>query len=26
VEFKFSLRDSEMITEMNRILQNMETE
>ena len=26
VEFKFSLRDSEMITEMNRILQTMETE
>ena len=26
VEFKFSLRDSEMITEMNRILQEMETE
>ncbi len=26
VEFKFSLRDSEMITEMNRILQSMEDE
>lgn len=26
VEFKFSLRDSEMITEMNRILQSMEEE
>ena len=26
VEFKFSLRDAEMIAEMNRILQKMETE
>jgi len=26
VEFKFSLRDADMIAEMNRILQNMETE